>query len=72
MAGAASILVLVAAEMVGAKEGLGYLINASQQNFAIRDMYAGIIAISVIGLVFNQILVLIERRFTRWSVPVST
>ncbi|MCW2920066.1 MAG: binding-protein-dependent transport system inner rane component [Actinomycetia bacterium] len=72
MAGAASILVLVAAEMVGAKEVLGYLINASQQNFAIRDMYAGIIAISVIGLVFNQILVLIERRFTRWSVPVGT
>ncbi|MCW2885729.1 MAG: binding-protein-dependent transport system inner rane component [Streptosporangiaceae bacterium] len=71
MAGAASILVLVAAEMVGAKEGLGYLINASQQNFAIRDMYAGIIAISVIGLVFNQALVLMERRFTRWSVPVG-
>ncbi|MEJ8641945.1 ABC transporter permease [Streptomyces sp. MS1.HAVA.3] len=36
LAGAVSILVLVAAEMIGAKAGLGFLINASQFNFAIR------------------------------------
>lgn len=70
LAGASSILVLVAAEMVGAKAGLGYLVNASQQNFAIPDMYAAIIAISVIGLVFNHLLVLLERRLTRWR-PVA-
>ena len=33
MAAASSILVLIAAEMVGAKAGLGYLITASQLNF---------------------------------------
>ena len=66
LAGASSLLVLVAAEMVGAKAGLGYLVNASQQNFAIPDMYAAIIAISVLGLVFNHLLVLLERRLTRW------
>ncbi|MEY9928955.1 NitT/TauT family transport system permease protein [Catenulispora sp. GP43] len=66
LAGASSILVLVAAEMVGAKAGLGYLVNASQQNFAIPDMYAAIIAIAVLGLVFNHLLVLLERRLTRW------
>jgi NitT/TauT family transport system permease protein len=66
LAGASSILVLVAAEMVGAKAGLGYLVNASQQNFAIPDMYAAIIAIAVVGLVFNHVLVLLERRLTRW------
>ena len=66
LAGASSILVLVAAEMVGAKAGLGYLVNASQQNFAIPDMYAAIIAIAVVGLIFNHLLVLLERRLTRW------
>lgn len=71
LAGALSILVLVAAEMVGAKAGLGYLINASQFNFAIPEMYAGIITISVIGVAFNQILVALERRFTSWRVPVG-
>lgn len=71
LAGAVSILVLVAAEMVGAKAGLGYLINASQFNFAIPQMYAGIITISAIGVLFNQLLVSLERRFTSWRVPVG-
>lgn len=71
LAGAVSILVLVAAEMVGAKAGLGYLINASQYNFAIPQMYAGIVTISVIGLVFNQLLVALERRFTAWRAPLG-
>ncbi|MET7371982.1 ABC transporter permease [Micromonospora arida] len=71
LAGAYSILVLVAAEMVGAKAGLGYLINYAQYNFAIADMYSGIITISAIGLVVNQLLVALERRFSTWRVDVS-
>jgi NitT/TauT family transport system permease protein len=66
LSGAYSILILIAAEMVGAKAGLGYLINAAQFNFAVPDMYAGIITISTIGLAVNQILVQIERRFSTW------
>jgi NitT/TauT family transport system permease protein len=66
LAGAAAIVVVIAAELVGAKAGLGYLINASQYNFAIPQMYAGIVTISVIGVLFNQLLVVIERRFTSW------
>lgn len=72
LAGAVSILVLVAAEMVGAKAGLGYLINASQYNFAIPQMYAGIVTISVIGVTFNQLLVRLERRFTAWRAPLNS
>ncbi|MGW0882709.1 ABC transporter permease [Streptomyces sp. NPDC002671] len=71
LAGAASILVLVAAEMIGAKAGLGYLINASQFNFAIPQMYAGIITISAIGVIFNQFLVTLERRLSSWRVPAD-
>ncbi|MER7814889.1 ABC transporter permease [Streptomyces sp. NPDC096153] len=71
LAGAVSILVLVAAEMIGAKAGLGYLINASQYNFAIPQMYAGIITISAIGVVFNQFLVTVERRLSSWRVPAG-
>ncbi|MEW1634722.1 ABC transporter permease [Streptomyces sp. NPDC093801] len=69
LAGAVSILVLVAAEMIGAKAGLGYLINASQFNFAIPQMYAGIVTISAIGVAFNQLLVAVERRLSLWRVP---
>ena len=66
MSAASSILVLIAAEMVGAKAGLGYLITASQLNFQIPNMYAGIVAISLLGLTINGVLVLIERRLSRW------
>lgn len=67
-----SIVVLVAAEMIGAKAGLGYLINASQYNFAIPQMYAGIVTISVIGVAFNQLLVAVEKRLSSWRVPATS
>lgn len=66
MAAASSILVLIAAEMVGAKAGLGYLITASQLNFQIPDMYAGIVTIALVGVVFNGIVVAIEGRLSGW------
>jgi NitT/TauT family transport system permease protein len=71
MAGSYAILVLVAAEMVGAKAGLGFLINYSQNNFAIPNMYAGILTISVIGIAVNAALVRLERHFSSWRVEVG-
>jgi NitT/TauT family transport system permease protein len=72
LAGAVSILVLIAAEMVGAKAGLGYLINYAQFNFAIPDMYAGIITISAIGVALNYGLIRLERRFSTWRKDLHT
>ena len=66
IAGAAAILVLIAAEMIGATAGLGYLINYSQYNFLIPQMYAAIITTTALGLAVNYGLVAIERRFSRW------
>jgi NitT/TauT family transport system permease protein len=66
LAGAASILVLIAAEMVGAKSGLGYLINNAQFSFQIPQMYAGIVATSVLGVSVNYALVRLERHFSQW------
>jgi NitT/TauT family transport system permease protein len=60
----------VAAEMIGAKAGLGYLIIHSQYNFVVPKMYAGIITISVIGLMLNQILIHLEKTATGWK-PMS-
>ncbi|MEU9832336.1 ABC transporter permease [Streptosporangium sp. NPDC048047] len=66
LAGASSILVLLFAEMVGAKAGLGYLVQDAQFSFRIPDMYAGIITISALGLLFNLLLLGVERRFSTW------
>lgn len=67
LAGAYSLVVLVAAEMIGAKAGLGYLIIYSQYNFQIPEMYVGIITIMLLGVSFNQLLSYIERRLTVWN-----
>ncbi|WP_437618038.1 ABC transporter permease [Sorangium sp. So ce1151] len=68
LAGAYSLLVLVAAEMIGAKAGLGYLIIYAQYNFQIPSMYVGILTITTLGLTFNHLLMRVERRFTAWKV----
>jgi NitT/TauT family transport system permease protein len=68
LSGAASMMVLITTEFVGAKSGLGYLIVSSENNFQIPEMYAGILTISIIGVGFNYLLVLVERRFSRWRI----
>jgi len=68
ISGAASILVLIAAELIGATAGLGFLINYSQMNFLIPKMYAAILTTSALGLAVNYSLVGLERRFSRWRV----
>lgn len=66
IAGAASVLVLIAAEMVGATAGLGYFINYAQMNYLIPQMYAAILTTTLLGLVVNYGLIWLERRFSRW------
>lgn len=71
MAGAGSILMLIAAEMVGAQSGLGYFIFFAQNNFQIAEMYATILTISVLGLAVNYGLLAVERHFAAWRTPIN-
>ncbi|MGI5237662.1 ABC transporter permease [Dactylosporangium sp. CA-139066] len=66
LAGAASMLVLITTEYVGAKAGLGYMIISAQFNFQIPEMYAGILTVSILGVAFNYLLVFIESKVLRW------
>jgi NitT/TauT family transport system permease protein len=61
-----SILVLIAAEMVGSKAGLGYLVNAAEFNFQIPEMYAGILTLAILGMLVNLVLVRTERHLSSW------
>jgi NitT/TauT family transport system permease protein len=68
LAAAYSLLVLIAAEMVGAKAGLGYLIVYAQYNFQIPEMYVGILTSTAVGLTLNGLFRRLERRLTAWKV----
>lgn len=62
-----SILILVAAEMLGSNSGLGFLIFYSEQKYDIAEMYSGILTISILGLLINYLIVAFEKRLLIWK-----
>jgi NitT/TauT family transport system permease protein len=67
LAASFSILIIVAAETMGASAGLGYVLTNSQYNFDLPRMYAAIVTLALIGLGTNYLLVWLERRLTGWK-----
>jgi NitT/TauT family transport system permease protein len=62
-----SILVLIAAEMIGAKSGLGFLLFDSEQLFQIPTMFASIMTMALLGLGLNYGLQEIGTRINAWK-----
>jgi NitT/TauT family transport system permease protein len=60
-----SLLLIVAAEIIGTTSGIGYRIWNSWQVFRIEDLFIGLIIIALLGLLGNGLLRLLER----WSMP---
>jgi ABC-type nitrate/sulfonate/bicarbonate transport system permease component len=61
-----ALLLLVAAEMIGAEHGIGAFIVFAGNVMLTDQLLAGVVILSVLGLTFNAILTAIERRFLRW------
>jgi NitT/TauT family transport system permease protein len=62
-----SLLVIVAAEMLGAQYGLGFMIFNYQLAYDVPKMYVGILTLSAIGVSLNFSLVQLEKRLTAWQ-----
>lgn len=62
-----SILMLVVAEYVGAKSGVGALVINSQYAFLIPKMYAAIVILALLGLLTNLLLVRLESSAAGWK-----
>jgi ABC-type nitrate/sulfonate/bicarbonate transport system permease component len=62
-----ALLVIVSAEFVGAKSGLGYLIWTSWQVFQVEKMYVGLMVIAVVGFVSAILLTWVERVLVPWK-----
>ena len=61
-----AIAVLFIAEAMAGSTGLGYYIMQSWSMVNYPRMFAGIIAMAVLGLVLYAVFDLVERRLTRW------
>ncbi|QRZ16165.1 ABC transporter permease (plasmid) [Paracoccus methylovorus] len=63
-----ALLLLIAAEMIGANKGLGFQVMNAQYNFQIPLMFAAIFLLAFLGLAANAVLVALQRRLCRWAV----
>jgi ABC-type nitrate/sulfonate/bicarbonate transport system permease component len=63
----ASVLVMVAAEFIDGKDGVGFMIFNSWQLFATKQMYVGIITVALLGTVWTVAVAGVGRFLTRWQ-----
>ena len=64
---AVSFIVLVAAEFVSTKVGIGYLIWNSWELLEVDVMFVGIVTVGLLGLIATVILNEIERKVIPWK-----
>ena len=62
----------VVGEYAGADKGLGLLIANAQGTFDAPGIYAGMIIITVLALLAEWLLTLLENRLLRWRPPAQT
>ena len=63
---AVALIVMVISEMVAASSGIGYFILSAQRGFKIRDMFAGVLTLALLGYVLNRLFLAIENRVLAW------
>jgi len=61
-----ALLLIVAAEFVGASSGVGYLIWSSWQNFSLDRMFVGLVTLAALGYLFTMSLEFLEGRILPW------
>jgi ABC-type nitrate/sulfonate/bicarbonate transport system permease component len=62
-----SLIVIIAAEMVGATEGIGYMVLEAQQTFRTERVFAGIFVIGLIGFATDLGFRHLRRVLIPWS-----
>ena len=62
-----ALIVIIAAEFVAAKYGLGYLIWFSWQTLLTENMFAGLVVVMILGVLFTSGLQTVERWLMPWQ-----
>ncbi len=62
-----AFLMLIAAEMIGANYGLGYLIHYSNVNYLMPRLYLGVLTIAFLGMALNYFVHWLEGRIVTWK-----
>ena len=62
-----TFFILIAAEMLGAGSGLGWLVHNSAMNYLIPRIYAGATFIILLGFLLNRFLLYLEKSLFAWQ-----
>lgn len=64
---ATCLITLIAAEFVGAETGIGAMIRRAGQQFAVDEMYAGLVLTGLLGLLINLLFRVLEPVLLPWQ-----
>jgi NitT/TauT family transport system permease protein len=62
-----ALVIAILTEMIGATEGLGYLIAYASASLSRGQVFAGVIVIAVIGFALDRALAAVRRRLVFWE-----
>jgi ABC-type nitrate/sulfonate/bicarbonate transport system permease component len=68
---AIALIVTVIAEMVAGNSGIGFYVLNAQRSFLVPEMYAGVIALALVGFALNKIFVFVEHLLLHWQKGVQ-
>jgi ABC-type nitrate/sulfonate/bicarbonate transport system permease component len=57
-----TLILVVISEMIGSTDGIGYFILNAQRRLKVDQMYAGMIALALLGYILNEAFALISKR----------
>jgi ABC-type nitrate/sulfonate/bicarbonate transport system permease component len=69
---AIALILVVIAEMVASNNGMGFFILDTQRSFRVKEMYAGIIALAIVGYALNALFLALERRLMAWHIGATS
>jgi ABC-type nitrate/sulfonate/bicarbonate transport system permease component len=64
-------MALVAAELVAARSGLGFMIQSARYAALTERVIVGMVVIGVLGLLMDVAMRWVEQRLTPWHAPVA-
>ena len=64
---AIALIVTVIAEMVAGNSGIGFYVLNAQRSFLVTEMYAGVVALALVGFALNKLFVFVEHWLLHWQ-----
>lgn len=62
-----SFFMLIAAEMIGAKSGLGWMVHNASAQYMVARVYAGALLIALLGVLINKSFLILEEGLFAWK-----